>query len=146
MFGGIGDSIMRWRWWRTAAEMAADFTATRESQSDQNFIAACGLPDDGIAWETAIAVRRSVAAYGMVSREYIAISDRYPDELINLSGWDSLDFLAWILELEKELDEPVPPEAYAEIRTPFTVNDLVWAIYRHRDSQTKRPAPSRRTV
>ena len=57
---------MRWRWWRTADEMAADFAGTREAMTDEQFIATCELPNDPLARETAIAVRRSVAAYGMV--------------------------------------------------------------------------------
>ena len=40
---------MRWRWWRTADEMADDFSAAREPESDESFIASCELPDDPLA-------------------------------------------------------------------------------------------------
>jgi len=123
---------MRWRWWRTADEMANDFLALRDPESDESFIASCELPDDPLALETAIAVRRSVANYGMVAAEYIVDTDRYPDELMKLSGWDSLDFVAWIFELEKELNEPMLMDTHYELRTPFSVKDLVWIVYRYR--------------
>lgn len=123
---------MKWRWWRTAAEMADDFTESRNPISDVVFLASCDLPNSELARQTALAVRRSVAAYGLVDSDFIAASDRYPDELIDLSGWDSLDFMAWVFELENQLDESISPDAYAKLRVPFTVKDLVNTIYHYR--------------
>ena len=127
---------MKWRWWRTADEMAADFAADRTPETDEQFIAACDLPETPEAVRVALAVRRSVASYGMIAPKFIRATDGYPDELGELSGWDSIDFLAWIFELERELDMPVSREAFNDIRQPFTVKDLVLATYRFVQQQT----------
>ena len=120
---------MSWRWWRTADEMAASFAADRTPEPDEQFVAACDLPDTPEAIRVALAVRRSVASYGMIEPKFIRAADSYPDELVELSGWDSIDFLAWIFELERELDMPVTREAFKDIRQPFTVKDLALATY-----------------
>ena len=127
---------MKWRWWRAADEMAADFTADRTPEADEPFIAACDLPDTPEAVRVALAVRRSVASYGMIDPKYIRATDGYPDELVELSGWDSIDFLAWIFELERELGMPVSRKAFQDIRQPFTVKDLVLATYRFAQAET----------
>ncbi len=84
---------MKWRWWRTAEEMAADFAASRKSQHDSNFISECGLPDTPLASRVTLAVRRSVANYGLVDSKYVRADDVYPDQLIELSGWESIDLV-----------------------------------------------------
>lgn len=129
---------MKWRWWRTAAEMSAAFVETRSAAADEEFIANCDLPNTQLARETALCVRRSVAAYGVVAPEFIATTDRYPDDLKDLAGWDSLDFLAWVFELERELEESIPRAAYADLRIPFSVKDLVHIVYDYRRSQQNR--------
>lgn len=120
---------MKWRWWRTAEEMAADFAAVRCAETDAKFIADCGLPDAPFARRVALAVRRSVASYGMIESDFIQATDTYPDQLIELSGWDSLDFYGWILELERELDQTIPSESFQNIRHPFNVAHLAHATY-----------------
>ena len=120
---------MGWCWWKTAGEMAAGFAADRTPEADEQFVAACGLPDTPDAARVALAVRRSVASYGMIGPEFIRAADTYPNELIELSGWDSLDFLGWIFELERELGMSVTREAFKDIRQPFTVKDLALATY-----------------
>ena len=121
---------MKWRWWRTADEMAADFAADRTLETDEQFIAACDLPDNAEAVRIAMAVRRSVASYGMIDPKFIRAIDGYPDELVELSGWDSIGFLAWIFELERELEMPVSSDAFRDIRQPFTVKELVLAVHK----------------
>ncbi len=128
---------MKWRLWRTANEMAADFAANRSPESDANYIADCGLPATPIAQRVALAVRRSVASYGMIDSQFIRASDRYPDQLIDLSGWDSLDFLGWLFELERELDLPVPLDVFEYIRDPFSVADLVQAVLAFLEQQAE---------
>ena len=104
---------MKWRWWRTADEKAADFAKDRERQTDEQFFSECGLPDTAQTVRIALAVRRSVASVGAVEPEYIRTNDRYPEELAALSGWDSLDFLDWVFQLERELGNEVhPTKAY----------------------------------
>src|SRR5437879_4562457 len=90
----------RLRWWRMADEMAADFARLHPPQSDAEFLAECGL---AAAPAAALAVRRSVASYGMVAADHIRPDHTYPGALEELSGWESLDFVAWIMELEREL-------------------------------------------
>ncbi len=127
---------MRWRWWPTANEQAAVFAKSRKPVSDQDFLTDCGLSDDSNAWHVALAVRRSVASYGMVDSAYILAADRYPGELEALSGWDSLDFLGWILELENELCTPVSNSLTTSLRE-FSVKDLVNVVRQYQLSQSQ---------
>src|SRR5262245_49944784 len=122
---------MGWRWTRTAEEMAADFARGRQTQTDEQFLTDCGLANHPEASRTALAVRRSVAGYGMVAPEFIRASDRYPEELTNLSGWESIDMLGWILELERELGEPVEERVALRVSVlgRWSVRDLVWAVH-----------------
>jgi hypothetical protein len=116
--------------------MAASFSATRDSEPDDRFLSACGLPEIESAHRIALAVRRSVARYGMVNAEFILATDRYPDELVQLSGWDSLDFLGWVLELERELGQPIQERtAFSQIPPVFSVKDLAWAVFEYLENQ-----------
>jgi acyl carrier protein len=121
---------MKWRWWRTADEMAADFKANRLPEGDDKFFSDCGLPNSPLARHVSIAVRRSIAAYGMVESNYIFASDKYPDQLVELSGWDSVDFVGWTLELEQELGVQVPEDMFYGIVTrTFSVAELAGVAY-----------------
>ena len=121
---------MRWRWWRTAEEMATNFAKRHPPQSDAEFLKECGLPDDPSAEQVALAVRRSVASYGMVGAAHIRADHRMPGELEELSGWDSLDFVAWVIELERELgDVRIERVSFDRIPTPFSVRDLTRVVY-----------------
>jgi acyl carrier protein len=116
-----------WRWWRTAQEKASTFAATRSAQSDGEFLRDCGLSNDDESASAALAVRRSVAKYGMVDAQAIRAADRYPEELIALSGWDSIDLLAWVFELDAQLGVRVPYEQLFrefDVRA-FQIRDLV---------------------
>ena len=129
---------MKWRPWRTAQEKADEFAADRGLQSDEQFLTACGLPGTPEATRIALAVRRSVASYGIVAAEYIRAEDRYPDELSDLSGWDSIDFLAWLFELERELGgEKISRKAFDGLRYTFSVKDLVLAVYRYKHAESR---------
>ena len=120
---------MKWRWWRTADEMAADFAAERSTLADEDFVSACDLPNNPLATRIALAVRRSVASYGMIEPGYIYAEDVYPDQLIELSGWESIDFLGWVLELEKELRVPLPSGVLDDIGLSFSVKELAQRVY-----------------
>jgi acyl carrier protein len=122
---------MKLRWWKTADEMAEAFIATRQPQSDEAFVASCNLPPTAYARKVALAVRNSVASYGMVDTQFIRADDSYPKELSLLSGWDSIDFVGWILELERELGMIVPDKTWDPIThfgMQFSVRDLIQAI------------------
>jgi hypothetical protein len=120
---------MALRWWRTAEEMAAEFARQFPEHSDAEFLADCGLPNEPDAQRAALAVRRSVAAYGAVPPNNIYASHSYPRELPALSGWDSLDFVGWILELEEELGIPVNEAWFKKLPTEFSVRDLAHTVY-----------------
>ena len=119
----------RLRWWRMADEMAADFATKYPAQSDAEFLAECGLADAPVA---ALAVRRSVATYGMVAPDHIRSGHGCPGALMELSGWDSLDFLEWVFELERELGPGARVERswFDGLSSPVTVRDLAWAVHR----------------
>src|SRR5690606_40144572 len=113
-----------------ADEMAADFARKHPAQSDAEFVAECGLAHNQAA---ALAVRRSVASYGLVAADHIRPDHDYPGALLELSGWDSLDFLAWIIELEREMGPGTRVERswFHRLPSPFTVRDLAWAVHAH---------------
>lgn len=126
---GYRRELMKWRWWRNADEMAAEFAAKRKPLGDEQFVSACRLPSNPLATRVALAVRRSVATYGMIGPEYIYAEDVYPDQLIELSGWDSIDFLSWVLELEKELEVAIPDHIFQDIDLAFSVQELAQRVY-----------------
>ena len=128
---------MKWRWWRKADELAADFTRNRTRLSDMDFVSACHIGDDSAICKVAIAVRRSVANYGMVDADFIYPSDRYPGQLNALSGWDSLDLFGWLLELEQELGEPVSNSMFRNLKRSFSVADLVDLVCHYRSGLAK---------
>ncbi len=119
---------MKLRWWRNATEMAEDFARRGPPQSDADFLAECGLPDNPGVVRLALAVRRSVSSYGAVAPEFIRASHLYPDDLAQLSGWDCLDFVGWVLKLEQELAARVDGSWLGSLPIPFSVRDLVWAV------------------
>jgi hypothetical protein len=106
--------FLRWLHWLfpTDAEKVATFCAGRSELSDEEFVAACDLPSDAETVRIALAVRRAVAAIGSVDPRFIQPDDAYPKPLIMLPFWDSIDWLAFVMELEKELE------------TRFTMYDL----------------------
>jgi acyl carrier protein len=99
---------MVFRWlrllvFRTSAEKVEAFCEGRAAQPDEEFVAACGLPPGPEATRAALAVRRAVANLGAVDPGFIRAEDVYPDQLGVLPFWDSIDWLAFVLELEEQL-------------------------------------------
>ncbi|PQO47459.1 hypothetical protein C5Y93_05300 [Blastopirellula marina] len=129
-------SDMKMRWRRTPKEMAAEFAKTRTPQSDDEFFRACDLPDDDLARQSALAVRRTTAAYGRIDPEFIRPTDRYPEELTNLTGWDKIDFVDWLAELEAMLDETLSDNADQWLALEFSVKELVQTTDRIRRGET----------
>lgn len=116
---------MKLRWWRTADEMASDFAKRFPAKSDDEFLAELGVPRDPQFDRAALAVRYSVAKYGAVETAHIYPDHAYPGELESLSGWDSLDFIGWALELELELGTKVQSDWFKPMPSRFSVRDLV---------------------
>jgi hypothetical protein len=124
-------------WWGATKEDALAFCAKRSPQPDEQFLADCGLADDPRAARVALAVRRSVAGYGLVDPLFIRAGDRYPEDLVVLPGWDSLDLMAWFWMFEEELgagrlpvDELMPPVEPFYSHS-FSVKDLVTAAWEY---------------
>lgn len=81
---------LRMRWLRRQAtryrKMVAEFTASRQPQSDSEFLADClhEPTANAICW--ALAVRWAIARVGRVHPRYVHSDDRFPD-LTKLPGW-----------------------------------------------------------
>ena len=88
---------------RSSEQKVAFFCKDREPQSDDQFLAECGLPADPEATRATLAVRHAVANLGLVPPEFIRADDVYPDQLGMLPFWDSIDMMAYIWELEEQL-------------------------------------------
>jgi len=129
---------MKIRWWRTADEMAAEFSRRFPARPNSDYLADCGVVDDSDAERAALAVRRSVARYDAIAPDHIYAAHRYPGELESLSNWDSLDFIGWALELELELGSKVQKHWFDSLPQRFSVYDLVLAVQRHLGDQTQR--------
>jgi acyl carrier protein len=121
-----------WQVFKSDQEKVAEFCRGRMPQTDGEFVAACDLPDTPEAARIALAVRRAAAVYGLVDPLFVRASDRYPDELVALPRWDSLDWVEVVLELERQLDTPLDEKAvFARLPHPPAVKDVVWSVYEH---------------
>ena len=99
-------------------------------QADEEFLATCDLPSTPDAARIALIVRRAVAKYGLVDPLYVRAADRYPDELVVLPQWDSLDWMQVIFELEQELNTPLDEQAlFSRLSHPGAVKQLVSEVY-----------------
>lgn len=141
----------------TKQQKVAAFCKDRVPQSDEQFICECGLPDDPEAARIGMAIRRAVANVGVVDHRFIRADDSYPDTLGVLPLWDSMDWLQFALEVEKELgdwidldewDRVIRSPDYGDQRTwwqrttrpdPIFVKQLAWAAYHlvQRKAETK---------
>jgi hypothetical protein len=121
------------RFFKTAGQKVADFRHGRSRQPDEAFLAECGLPDTPGARRVALAVRRAVANVGLVDSQFIRVDDDWPGSLELLPLWDSMDWLAFFLELEEELGED--PRYVEEtlgclpIPRHVTVGELALSVY-----------------
>jgi hypothetical protein len=97
------------RFWgsKSPEEKASDFAKNHERMTGEDFFEECELPESPEARRIAFAVRRSVALHGCVDADFIYLADRDPEGLIGLEGWDSLDFVGSMIQLEIELGEMV---------------------------------------
>jgi hypothetical protein len=104
-----------------------EFRAGRTRQPDDEFLRDCGLGPGTAAADIALAVRRAVAGVGLVDPLFDRRDDSHPGTLDVLPLWDSMDWLAFALELERELGRSVRWQT-ADIvrRSPsVTVSDLI---------------------
>ncbi|MBI5758483.1 MAG: hypothetical protein HZA46_08200 [Planctomycetales bacterium] len=104
-----------------------DFRVGRTRQPDDEFLSDCGVAPGTEATRIALAVRRAVAGIGLVDPLFVRAANSYPGTLELLPLWDSMDWLALGLEMERELGHPVRWES-GEIMPPLgllIVSDLV---------------------
>jgi acyl carrier protein len=122
---------MVFRFLKTDRAKVADFRKARSRQTDEEFLAQCGLSDTPQARRVALAVRRAAANVGLVDSQFIRVDDDYPGSLELLPLWDSMDWLEFFLELEEELGEKL---ADKELLTSFgksrvTVKEMATRVY-----------------
>ena len=86
---------------RRARERAATWAA-RPFLADEQFLARCEVPDDPFAIVAALSARRAVAALATVPPATIHPDDSFSQDLSKLPYWDSLDWLGFVLEVEKQ--------------------------------------------
>lgn len=115
------------RVFKPAHSKVDEFRAGRTRQPDDEFLRECGLEPSTAAAEIALAVRRAVAAVGLVDPLFVRCDDSYPGTLDVLPLWDSMDWLSFAFELERELGRSVrwePSEIVRHSRS-VTVSDLI---------------------
>ena len=115
------------RHFRHWTKKVADFTAGRVPEADDGFLADCDLPPGAEAVRVALAVRKVFGEVGSVDPKFIRPTDRFPDELGVLPGWDSIDMLDVVFRLEKELNVKVWRNPVLPVER-FTVRDFVHSL------------------
>ena len=117
---------MRPRSWTGSYAKVARFKEGRTRQSDEEFLHDLGIGDDAEEREVALAVRRAVASVGLIDPLYIRADDRARDELSVLPLWDSMEWLALLMELEDELRLSIPDKEAERIKVDsFSVRSCV---------------------
>lgn len=122
------------RFFASKAERVEGFRKGRAPQTDPAYVAALGMADDTQASEVALAVRRAVAKIGDVDPLYVYADDGM-QELSLLPVWDSMDWVALIMELEDQIDirisdndaEKLTPVRYED---EFSVPDFTHRVLR----------------
>ena len=106
------------------------FRGERVRQSDEQFLAECGIPPGADLARVAIAVRRCVADTGLVDSAFVQPGDRFPGSLDVLPLWDSMDFVDLVLRIERELDVTWDDREDSKVfATPFTVLELIHRVH-----------------
>jgi acyl carrier protein len=120
-----------------AHRKAAAFRERYLPQSDEQFVLGCGLaPGSGEA-SRALAIRRAMGTCGSIEPELIHHDHRWPEDLGTLGFWDSIDYLGFVLEVERELGVRVPSKPGPEedefrerYYSRWVVSDLVQSLLR----------------
>src|SRR3712207_6235089 len=81
---------------------AAERWGRRAPLIDDDFLRQCEVPDEPFAIVAALSARRAVAALATVPPETIRPDDLFKRDLGKLPYWDSLDWLGFVLEVEKQ--------------------------------------------
>jgi hypothetical protein len=86
---------------RRLTEAAAQWSR-RRGLSDDEFLRQCHVPGEPFAILAALSARRAVASLATVPAETIRPDDSFARDLSQLPFWDSLDWLGFVLEVEKQ--------------------------------------------
>jgi hypothetical protein len=89
---------------RRGLRVAAAEWSTRTPMSDAQFLSLCDVPKDSLHAQAALAARRAIASLATVPADTIRPEDSFADDLQKLPYWDSLDWLGFIFEVEKQSD------------------------------------------
>ena len=106
---------------------AARFKSGRVLQPDEEFIAGCGFEPGGTTATLALVVRRVIGECGSLEPAYIHDDDRWPEDLGKLDFWDSIDFLHFVISVERatglrfQLDEDLQDFYHSG----FSVSELI---------------------
>lgn len=92
---------------RRATELAASRWRERPTLGDDEFVKACGLPDEPLMIEVALAARRVIAELGTVPAGTIRPDDSFARDLVQLPYWDSLEWMGLVIGIEAELGDRV---------------------------------------
>lgn len=79
----------------------------RPTMADRDFLRRCDIPDESRKADVALAVRRAIAGLGTVPAESIRPEDSILRDLADLPFWDRLDWLVFVLEVERHLEGKV---------------------------------------
>jgi acyl carrier protein len=121
--------IVLMRMFQHRTRQVATFTQGRTPQSDDAFVTACEISMDAEARRVALIVREVIAREGSVDPKFIYATDRYPEDLEILPSWDSLDWVDFIVRLEKHLEVKIPNrDAEKLYLNRFTVKQMVHRI------------------
>ena len=74
----------------------------RTPMPDAEFLRLCEVPDEPFAARAALAARRAIASLATVPPETILPDDSFYHDLRHLPFWDSLDWLGFVFEVEKQ--------------------------------------------
>ena len=116
--------VLKWlpRFCPDPEQQIATFCKGRVIQPDDEFVASCGLATDPEAARVALAVRRAVANVGSVESGYIVAADVYPDQLAMLPLWDSMDWVAFMMELEEQLGTRISDQEAERLFDPYRIS------------------------
>jgi acyl carrier protein len=100
----------------SAQTIKKKFLAKRAPQSDEQFVAACGI--ENAAAIDALKIRKAIANLANVESNQIRAEDTFDGDLAHFDFWGSLDSIAVLLELEDCLGIRIPDCEAASISNP----------------------------
>ena len=103
----------------------ANVSVDRPTESDDEFVARCRMPNVPFASAFALAVRREVAERAGVPTQAVHAADRLPEEWGDLFIRESLDAAEFVMELEQQFGVKIPDAGMALfIRESVGVGEL----------------------